>query len=272
MAAILLHGGDTLPYRLGETVSTRILAPHDFLRENSQRRMALIKQARENTPSIYTFNDALITSLKAKLADIHALAKSTEDYQTFQAPAAKHGDGFTEEAFKVLRSFTDEAGARRYDDRVNGTLQRLAELPIVRRLTLADRDTDATVAALIGGLAGIRQPAPRTLVVRELILIEDREQVVRVVSQAAARHFDPVLAPAVAGVIVAAMYPPESSSQPSPVWVFDKDQTNALLDQAQQSVPIQYDRYAKGDVLVAPGVIDELEHQQIGRASCRERV
>lgn len=255
-AAIVLYGGEDLPYRLGEAVATPILAPHDFQREDPQRHMTLIKEAKENTPSVYAFNDALANRLVRELTAVHSLVKAAETFESFDTEASKHGAQFAKPAYQALLTLIDDAGTRRFDRWIQSLPERLADVPVVRRLEAADRDTRATHARLVDGPSGREQLFDW----RRLINQIDRDQVHREIHQIVERLGEPELNTPLTGLMLAAMQPDPNDKRIEPIWVFDKARTDAGLEQTANSVPIQFITYKKGDALVGTGVIDEQEY------------
>jgi len=252
---IVLYGAEAMPYSKGQTVTTKILAPRAFHRENLQRTLALKKQARENTPSVYVFNDALINRIEGNLLDLHRLARLAENYKAFSTEASKQGWSLEEGEYSALRKLTNEAGSKSYERWVRSLRGLLGEEPMVREVAPAQRGSRPKHVLLEGGPRGRLRRATG-----ELKYVSDGDQLTRTVGRLTKRLASPELEKPLGQLIVGHLQPDAENNRFEPVWLFDKKQTDSLLAEAEQGVGVQYDEYNEGDTLVEPGVIDDQEY------------
>ena len=252
---IVLYGGEALPYSKGQTVASKIVAPYSFRRENRQATLTAMQEASQQTPSVYVFNEGLITAIESELTDLRQLAKSVEDYETFSVEAQKRGHAVAEAGHQALRKLTAEPASRQYEQWLKRLPEWLASEPIVQKIGPAERDPPASNIVLVGG-----PRAERQLKVDKVVYPSDTEEVKariqQMVEQLRARALDEVLT----GLIVKQLQPDPANRRYSAVWVFDKKQTDEMLAEAEQRVEPQFDTWEKGDTVVPPGVIDEQEY------------
>ena len=64
--------------------------------------MKAMQEARQQTPSVYVFNEGLITAIESELTDLRQLAKSVDDYETFSVEAQKRGHAVAEDGHEAL--------------------------------------------------------------------------------------------------------------------------------------------------------------------------
>lgn len=249
--AVLLAGGESLPYSLNQKLSQDVFARIPFEIDNQARTRQERQIAAASAPRVYRANLAPIEKIRGELTDMLTLAKTAEDPEQLQAEAEKRGWHLSEEAVELLRQYAGTEQSTEFEALVARLTDRLAQEHIVERPSSPIREQTPRTSILERG------PERIEMTTTSLQFNTNREWVQQRTRRLASEIFPPPLHEPVAAVMARTLTPVPGSDDEgnSALWRYDQTATRKEIDEAQQKVPEFKTPYKPGDLLVEAGTV-----------------
>ncbi len=267
--AVILSGGQTMPWQVGQYVPGDVRARVAFSVRNEQEEASNRKYALLATPDIYVRNEAVLTGIAGRLMELYALAKSSEDSARFIEQAKAKGWVLDERDYAALRTAETEAtkpAVRRtlsYQATVESLRAYLQTKPLVEK----PRDKVREGAPLLSVLRW--DGGERLVNTADLQYVTKTADVERIAEEAASIYFKDALAPLQTDVrrfIVQSLQADPEKERYEPIYRFDSAATAALIKQKVDALPQVINYYTPGDVLAKGGSIITQETLYLLRA------
>lgn len=274
VVGILLIGGESMPWRLNERVTTDITARVPFEIEDAVRTQQERQAAASSAPDIYVRNPAPLASLRGKLTQLLAMAKaSAGDYAKFQAQAESKGWRIAEDAYKTLHTFaTSDEQSSAYEAMVNRFVNELGWTYIVEKPDQPVREETPRTAIL--RTTGDEDVQDIEVLTSQLQYISVVGPVRQIVDDLVTRTFPEGLHDPIVSLAESTLLERQEDGTFTPLWRYDPSATTESMRLARENVPRYTIRKEAGDLLVrARSVLSSreldllaTEHQQYLRA------
>lgn len=269
IAAILLTGGESLPYSLNQKIEQDIHARVPFEMEDQARIRQERQVARASAPTIYTANPAPIEAIQSKLTGLLTLSKAA-DPKELDAFAKERKITLSKETVKALREYATDDASKQYDAMVSKLVDKLNHEYIVARAKSALREQPPRTSILQ------RDSERVEITTTTLQFNTNHEYVRRRADELSGEIFPKNLRGAVSDIIFYSLTPPSKNDDPTDyaLWRYDQAATAKEIDEAQQKVPAYTTTYKSRELLVEKGTVlgsNELillaqEHEQYVKA------
>ncbi len=247
--SIVLSGRRSLNWVAGQTIQQPITAQVPFSFEDSTRLDQLRQTARAQTPSYYRINTKPIDDVTAELQNFYEAGKAAESFEAFTTAAEVAGWTVNQRIYDELQRLTDDAGAQRYDRKVDKLRSAMADEYTALPRVNEGRQPPSTIQVVHVLTEDSEEAAPESkdfFEVKALELIFTTQT--RVLEGRASRLADAFgypLSTAVADMVLAAL-------QSGPILQFDKARTEAEMLAAANGVEAVAVTYERGQPIIEP--------------------
>lgn len=249
--AVILWGGERLPYRLDQQVPQDVRARVSFQSKDEKLTEDKRREARLRTPNVYVRNDALLTSIRSKLTELFTIARSSENVVDFVKAAEAKQWNLGEKEFTVLKAIAGDAspaGSQMFESAVENLTAYLAGQNVVEKAEDPRRAGVPETSLLTWGEGGRRHVATS-----ELLYTSD-PAVVNRMAEGAVRQLPAaldVLREPVRQLILQCLS--AKGGKFEPIYRYDAPATGKLMEENESAVPEQINVYKAGDLLLVAG-------------------
>jgi putative nucleotidyltransferase with HDIG domain len=249
--AVLLTGGDSLPYYLNQKVNQDIYARVPFQVENLARTRQERQIAVAQAPSVFLANPAPLEAIRGELTELLNIAKSAEEPDKIRAAAAARGWQLGEPAVSSLKTYANTEQSTAYAALVAKLIDKLSHEYIVEPYKNALREQPPRTSILQRGSDRVE------ITTTTLQFCTNRDYVQQRTQELAAEVFPEPLRPAVAAMLVRRLTPRAGSTDTAEcaLWRYDQTATLKEIDEAKNKVPTFTTPYKTRDLLVEAGTV-----------------
>ncbi len=258
---ILLWGSESMQWRLNQGIDRDITSRVDFEVDDEDATNRDRQIARATAPDVYVANAAPLETIRGKLTELLALAKSSADDEAkFKASAAAKGWDLDREALQALRAYTSDEKSKEFDGLVRRLITRLGEQVIVEKSSNPVRLP--TNAVLMGDGDRVLREIPTSQL--QYLTADNRKYIEQTATSVASIFTEP-LRPPVMQLIVQILLGPTAAKEPvyAQLWRYDENATRQAINRAEEKVQTSKIVYKTGNPIVRADKVSVLSNTQL---------